>query len=600
MKRISNKWLMGVLMGVLTMFGFSSCTDDHFDLNTTNATGTLWDNLVATNQANNFTKILEKTYVNRKSYGSASTITYKDLLSSSRVMTVWAPADGSYDADYWLNLLDQADNMTDPADRTARFNIYERVEKQFVRSYIANYNYNGAYAGTEPAKFFLMNSKYCVYDVANNTFNGASISNDPSLKNIACTNGTLHMLIGSAPYSPNLLELIENTPELSALNEYIASQDTLIFMEQASTPGAIVNGQIQYVDSAFYESNKILPGIASSEDSMVVAIYPSNTAYQEAIDKIKPFFNYKKKYGYMDSDAGKWVVDSINSDSLRDLHTAQALFNNMYYSLKEQPSFNLETASVETVKTFFETSDSLVSTSYYYASYDHHPHAPYSNTLTGGATPIEASNGYAFITDHFYFKANKSWQFDILLDAEDTWYLNQDKCKYIATSNPVGIHHSVTETNRNDSVSGKVRGNAYQEFQSGSASQRPTVAFNIPSVLSGTYDIYVVIVPENMVDKSNVNPKCNQFSALLEYDFDEKGKASTVTAGTTSDTYFRSDPTKVDTILLFENFKFPYCYSGISGSYPVLSLSTQMSIKDRTTVTPYLNIDCFIFKGKDE
>jgi hypothetical protein len=99
-----------------------------------------------------------------------------------------------------------------------------------------------------------------------------------------------------------------------------------------------------------------------------------------------------------------------------------------------------------------------------------------------------------------------------------------------------------------------------------------------------------------MVDKSNLSPKKNKFNATLEYDYDVNGKASSITSPNT----FESDPTKVDTILLFENFKFPYCYANLANSYPVLSLATVMSIADRKTVTPTLNIDCFILKGKDE
>lgn len=580
MKKIHNKWLKGGLLGLLAILGMASCSDDHFDLNTTNASGSLWNNLVATNQVDSFTMILEKTIVNKKSYGVPATITYKDLLNSSRVFTVWAPKDGTYNAAHWLKLLAAGDNET--------------VEKQFVRNHIANFNYNGAYATSERIRLY--NAKYAVYDVPDNTFKGVPISSDALYKNIASTNGTLHVLNGMAPYLPSLRESLQDNANVSDINKYIMDKDTLEFIKQWSTPGSTVNGEVQYVDSYFVESNKILPSIAMDEDSLSAAIFPSNTAWNEAISKISPFFNYKQKYSFYDADANKYRVDSINPDSFQEMYTKKVIFNNMFYSLREQPAFNIQTATPESVQQFFNTSDSLVSTNYYFSDYNYHQHKPYCNVLTEGKLPTTSSNGYAFITDHFNFIANKTWQNDIILEGEYFWYLNAEKSKYIALSSPTGISHYVSDGNRNDSVKGKVHGYAYQEFPSSSTSARPIVSFNLPNVLSGTYDIYVVIVPENMVDKSNLSPKKNKFTATLEYDYDTSGKASSITSPNT----FVSDPTKVDTILLFENFKFPYCYANLANSYPVLSLTNVMSVADRKTVTTTLNIDCFILKGKDE
>ncbi len=579
MKRIYNKWLKGGLLGLFAVFGLASCSDDHFDLNTSNASGTLWENLVATNKANNFTKILEKTIVNKKSYGVPATISYKDLLNSSRVFTVWAPQDGTYDAEKWLRLLEEGKN--------------EVVEKQFVRNHIACYNYNGAYATSE--KLQLYNQKFAVYDVPNNTFKGVNISSDERYKNIASVNGTIHMLESEVPYLANLRELIEITPETSDLCQYILDKDTLEFIEGWSTPGSTVNGQIQYVDSYFVESNKILPYVAMNEDSLSAAIIPSNAAWQEAIDKISPFFNYKETYVYYDEDAAKYVTDTIKADSLQELYTRDVIFDNMFYSLREQRGFDYKNATPESVQNFFMTADSLVSTAYYYGSYDTHQHAPYCWTLAEGKLPLQGSNGFAFITDHFNFKANKAWQYDIIVEAEYTNYYNKRLSKYYLPDGGL-VYHSVTDGNRNDSVQGRVRNNAYIEYVPVNASSKQTVSYNLPSVLSGTYDIYVVIVPENMTDPSNKNPKRNQFNATLQYDMDSKGKASTVTADKT----FLSDPSKVDTILLFENFKFPYCYKYIRNSYPVLSLQVVRSIADFKTVTTTMYIDCFILKGKDE
>lgn len=583
MKQIHNKWWKGGLLGLLAILGMASCSDDHFDINSSNPQNTLWQNIVSTHQLDSFAMILERTIVNKKEYGVPATLSYKGLLESSRQFTVWAPKDGTYNAAYWLKLLDEGDN--------------EKVETWFVKNHIANYDYNGS----EPVvkKLLLYNSKYAVYDVPANTFNGAAIASDAN-KNIASTNGTLHVLEAETPYSYSLRELMEATPELSDIFKYVEAQDTLIFEPNLSVAGSTVNGEIQYVDSVFLKSNNVLPEIATNEDSLCAAIIPSNAAWQEAWERISKFYTYHEnnRYTYKDVSLGKYVTDSIDGDSLKELHTAKAIFNNMFYSLNEQVGFDVEHATPQSVQNWFNTADSLVSTEYYFSNYIYHQHAPQCRELAEGKLPLQASNGYAFVTDHFNFKANKAWQYDIIVEAENTGFMNSEESSRLSTSSPHGDRKVVTASMRNDSVAGTVSANAYQVFTAYNSTSKPTVAFNLPDVLSGTYDIYVVIVPENYLDASNKNPKYNKFTATLKYDFAENGKASEISSDTKVP--FTSDPTKVDTILLFKDFKFPYCYYDVKNCFPILSLTTVMSISDRKTVTPNLAIDCFILKGKDE
>ena len=132
MNKKYNKWLFGGLLGFLAIFSISSCSDDHFDVGTmTEAKGTLWDNIIATQKCDSFALILQKTLVNKKDYGIPATLTYEELLKSNRVLTVWAPSDGTYNAQKWLDLLEAGDN--------------EKVEQQFVANHIAYFNYNGSF-----------------------------------------------------------------------------------------------------------------------------------------------------------------------------------------------------------------------------------------------------------------------------------------------------------------------------------------------------------------------------------------------------------------------------------------------------------------------
>lgn len=586
----------------MATFGLGSCSDDHYDLNSSNATATLWDNVVATHECDSFTMILSRSIVNKKSYGTPASLTYGELLKGSKVLTVWAPKDGTYNAKQWLDILDEAEKLEAAGDRIGATELYKIVEKQFSQNHLSYFNYNGSYPVEK--RIALANGKYADYDVAGNTIKKVQIASGDG-KNIASVNGTVHLLEAYIPYAYDLKEIIDVYPELSMMHDYIADKDTLVFLEDNSVKGSIVDGKVQYVDSVFVEDNKVMPLIATQADSLTAAIYFTNNAWAEAVERVKKFFQFKPAYAYLD-ERNNLYTDSIDADSLQMAAAVQAIFSNMYYSLHEQKGFNVADASVESVKNFFETADSLVSTETYERSWPYHQYAPLCNELTDHQTPIEASNGYAFLVDKFNFKANKAWHFDLIYDAEGGYLLNKQYSKSLSTSSENGVRQTVSVGNRNPNVAGVVRGDAYQQFIPSSSAANPTVTFNLLNVLSGTYDIYVVMVPENMVDVANTAPKANKFNATLTYDYDDKGKQKTVTsidgvgAESGTATVYTTDVTKVDTILLFKDFKFDVCYADINNSRPMLTLTSALKLSDRKTCTPYLNIDCILMVAKDE
>ena len=109
-----------------------------------------------------------------------------------------------------------------------------------------------------------------------------------------------------------------------------------------------------------------------------------------------------------------------------------------------------------------------------------------------------------------------------------------------------------------------------------------------------------MIVPENISDTTNVSPKKNKFTATLTYDFDDQGKQLTVASTLGDDGTFTNDVTKIDTIKLFDNYKFDVCYYEISKCNPMLTITSAIKLKDRKTCTPNLRIDCILLVGKDE
>lgn len=595
MKNKYVKLVTSGFLGLMAVFCLNSCSDDHYDLNSTNAKGTLWENLSATGECNDFLDILSKSLVSKKAYGVPVSITYADLLKASNSMTAWAPKDGTYDAQKWKDLLAEAKQLEESGDLVGATDKYKTVEKQFVKNHLSYFNYNGSYPQSK--RIALANGKYVDYNAGEGTVKGIAIEGG-NLRNIASVNGTAHVLSSYMPYAYDLKEIIDVTPELSLMHDYIADKDTMIFLESSSIKGATVDGQVQYVDSVFLERNKVMPYIATASDSLVAAIYFTNDAWEKGVEHAKKFFKYKKAYSYLD-ERGSLYTDSLQADSVQEAKAVDALFSNMYYSLNVQPAFDASNASVESVKSFFENADSLISTSYYEQT-KYYQRAPYCRVLTDGATPIEVSNGYAFLVDNFNFKANKSWQFDMTTEAEGGYYVNTQYSKSLSTAAPTGVRHVVSSATINPKVSGRLSQDAYQEFLPSSSAANPQVSFNLLNVLSGTYDIYAVFVPENINDSTNTSPKANKFTATLTYDYDAKGKQLTVNSTGGTKGVFLTDVTKVDTIKLFENYKFDVCYYDINKSNPMLTITSAIKLADRKKCTPNLRIDCILLVAKDE
>ena len=256
------KWLKYGLFGTLALIGFNACSDDHFDIHSSTPQQSLWQQIVADPQLDSLRQILERTTFTVDEYSKTGKLTYAQLLASSQTFTVWAPEDGTYNAAQWLAMLDEGKNR--------------EVEKQFVRNHIARYNFSGVNGG-DTIKVTMLNSKINDYNLLDNTFKKVAID---GMVNEA-SNGSLHKLKGVAPFASNLYEAIEFTDGLDSLYNFLHEDDTLIFMKGASTPGATVNGEIQYVDSVFQISNKVIGSLNfwQNEDSLLMGIFPTTKAW---------------------------------------------------------------------------------------------------------------------------------------------------------------------------------------------------------------------------------------------------------------------------------------------------------------------------------
>lgn len=584
----SCKWLKHGLFGALALIGFNACSDDHFDIHSSTPQQSLWEEIVANPELDSLRQILERTTFTVDEYSKTGKLTYAELLAGSQTFTVWAPKDGSYNAAKWLALLDQGSNR--------------EVEKQFVRNHIARYNFSGT-NGDDTIKVTMLNSKVIDYNIIEKTFKKVPI--EGTVKE--ASNGSLYVLSSIAPFASNLYEAIEFTDGLDSLYSYFHEDDTLMFMQSQSTPGATVNGQIQYVDSVFNISNKVIGTLRSwqNEDSLLMGIFPSNKAWAETKEKVAKYFKYKDSYAYQEDNATKILYEKLNADSMADVRMKNVILSQIMTSLGKQPAYDVTQTSLSYFKNFIETTDSLVRGGYTSLT-DPNIYQPYLRNIVEGSEPFEVSNGYAYVVDKYNYVPSKSWHTTIRVEAEYQFY--QD-INGFASASKDGTYYGntvyLTSLNRNDSIEGTVSNNSFAYFPGSSSASQPTVSFKIPNVLSGKYDIYAVMVPLNMDQKTvaTADTKRNHFTASLVYNFNDRNGKDIEQAAVNSEggNDFETRAGVVDSVLLFKDFEFPYAFRGVEKSYPKLKLKSVVRTSAQKKIyDPALYIDCFLFVSKDD
>ena len=588
------KWLKSGLLGTLALLGLNACSDDHFDISPSTAKESLWTQIASNPGLDSLKQILERTTFTLDEYSPTSEVlTYDKLLQSAQTFTVWAPKDGTYNAQYWLDMLN-----TEGGNR--------QVEKQFVRNHIARYNFSGVNGG-DTIRVTMLNSKVNEYNLIDNTFKDVAIEGATQ----PASNGSLHVLSGEAAVDPNLYEVIEVAEGLDSLYNFLHEDDTLMFNQGASTPGATVDGEVQYVDSVFHISNTIIGSLNSwqNEDSVMLGVLPSNEAWEEALAKVSKYFNYKESYPYRNAGSTQILYNSFNVDSMRDVRMKNVILSNVITSLGQQPTYDETQSSLEYFKNWISSTDSLVRGGY--ASLDNpNIYQPYLSQIFDGGEPMEVSNGLAYIVNTYNYLPSKSWHTTIRVEAESTYWQNVNGFASAAKENSESLYYGqavdLTSLNRNDSVKGYVSNNSFRYFPGSSSASQPTVSFKIPNIQSGKYDIYVVMVPLNMnlPNQPDSVTKRNRFEATLTYDYNDRtGRDLTAEAVNELDGsgYFETRAGVVDTILLFRDFEFPYAFQGAEPSYPMIELKSVIrTAQQRADFDPALYIDCFLFVGKDD
>lgn len=572
--------IKGMFVAAAALVGVAACTDDdHFDVQVSgSAAESVWDNMRNAGQLNDFLSVLERTTVMRSENDQAATITYADLLKQPQYFTIWAPEDGTYDVSRYKALLDSADKAKQAGNMVAFRDFNNTVETQFVRNHISRSSFANA---TAPLRVQLMNNKRVVYDPAGQTFNEVALDNTFGFR--SANNGMLYKLTGISPFAYNILEYLEENPDWAAVNEFVHCDDTLYFNAGGSVEGALVDGEMVYVDSAFVtiSPNARYLGNASAEDSTYVAVIPNNEAWEAAVEKLKPYFNYGTTYYYnlvqTEDGIGRFNT-SINygeemtmdgemtqTDSLREYGTRMALLSSMVFSATNFPG--VDVTDGDQVVNYARTADSLISTRDI-CIYNQTPGQV--NAFFGTGEPVKASNGYIYTVDDFKLDPVSAIQdlYPVDFDVEDG-------ANDIGSSNVASrIVVTLDTVTRNPDVKGTVHEESYVRYERASTS-RMTIDFSLPNVLSAKYDIYAVMLPSeinrNYITSDSVREVCT-FNADLYSDYGTENPAPSDRLASVTDLEVSQD--SVSHILLFEDFKFDKSYFNLTiNTFPRLRLT---------------------------
>lgn len=455
--------------GLVAMYSCTDTWDEHYETPVSlNYNGTTLQALEE--KTPDFAKVV-------KAYG------YDRELSSDNIYTIWAPQD--FDISQYVD--ENGNAIEDSAE----------VVKQFIKNHIARYarSYNG-----KDQAFNLMNEKR-----GGMSADGKFGSSDIVENNIACKNGVLHIIATQNPYSYNLFELIakqfkDDTDEgkdtlslYTFLYDPKVNKDSLI-EDKSVSRGVDENGDKIWVDSFVMRNNTVLKNVDAKlyeEDSNFIAIIPTTRAWTERYKIAESLLKFNP---YEDERA------EGSCDSLQRHYANMFAMTDLYFNKNANEHWQ----------------DSLKSTTY--SSWVWYENIYYSkepknmpedkeinDILAKCGEPIECSNGQGYIVDEYpmtefeqFFKKIKisasSASINKDLDkngkAQFTKNANENFRNYAST-----FYSTIIDTVENVVLDRKNIDYRYVDIVPSSGSVNPTVGFDIPNTLSGTYDIYLVTCP---------------------------------------------------------------------------------------------------------
>ena len=116
--------------------------------------------------------------------------------------------------------------------------------------------------------------------------------------------------------------------------------------------------------------------------------------------------------------------------------------------------------------------------------------------------------------------------------------------------------------------------------------------FKLENTLSGTYDIYAIVLPKSVYNPLEPDLRPCKFKAAVNY-VDEQGKEKTYDC---ENTVFQTDPLRVDTVLLASKFRFPASNYGQVNTKISLKLTCNILARETSRFAREMYLDCIYLR----
>lgn len=462
MNNIKNTLRMGLVVaaGAAAMYSCTDTWNDHYDVLSDTAYGTTMQALEA--NASDFAEIVKLVGYDRE-------------LGSDNVYTIWAPANGSFNVDS-IKALASKDK--------------KRVIEKFINNHVARY---ATPLGLSNKEVTLLNEKNVLLS-ADGVFGQSKITKG----NLSCANGVLHVIDGINPYYNNLFETIEDhynaETDSVSLYSFLSVWDADSLDEERSVSrGVDADGNKIWVDSVVFRNNTVLKNVDAllyEEDSSYIALIPSAEAYAERVAYARTLLNFNPAENIKAENA---------CDSLQDYYANMFALTDLFYNKNANE----------------HAADSLKSTNYKNRTWPYnlyytveprqmHPDKQVNDILAKCGTPIEASNGDAYlineypmdVTEQFFKKLSYRTMPNIVnTDASGSTGIYTNNMTYNSAGSGTFTLSGWSHLTDQDSVYIKKEMPYFFVEYVSTGAANGKVAFELSNTLSGTYDIYVVTCP---------------------------------------------------------------------------------------------------------